>query len=321
MSISDVQGPNVDLSIVVPIYNSEATIGTLLSRLHEVLQKLESTFEIILIDDGSRDLSWDRMVALQRVYSETVVVVQLMKNCGQHNAIMCGFNLTRGSYVVTLDDDLQHPPEEIPKLVQAMESNGSDLIYGSYAEKQHSEGRNLGSFVINRFYRIVFRNSVPITSFRIITKRLVKSVCVYDLNFTYIDGLLAWNTDRIGSVVVRHAQREEGTSGYSLSKLLTLALNLFTNFSLLPLQLVSVIGVFSAVSGFLGGAYYFVRYLIDSISVPGYASVIVAILVLGGLQLLSLGIIGEYLGRVHLNLNRRPQFGIREVIGIKEKAN
>lgn len=305
----------VDLSIIVPVFNSAQTLATLLSRLVRSLEELGRTYQIILIDDGSKDNSWDEMMRLHRVYSESLIIIQLMKNSGQHNAIMCGFNHARGRYIITLDDDLQHPPEEISKLVEGIERLGADLVYGNYAEKQHSEGRNLGSNVVNWFYRRVFRTSVQITSLRIIEAGLVRKVCVYDLNFTFIDGLLAWNTDRIGSVEVKHESRLEGNSGYSLSKLVTLALNLFTNFSLLPLQLVSVIGIISALGGLGGGVYYLVKYLFERISVPGYASVIIAILVLGGLQLLSLGVIGEYIGRIHLNINRRPQYSVRTILG------
>jgi undecaprenyl-phosphate 4-deoxy-4-formamido-L-arabinose transferase len=166
---------------------------------------------------------------------------------------------------------------------------------------------------VNAFFRIVFRTRVTVSSFRIIRRELLDAILSYDLNFTYIDGLLAWNTQRVGQIAVDHHPRSHGRSGYSLSKLVVLAMNLFTNFSLLPLQLVSLAGFGAALGGFGAGAYYLAKYLFAQIAVPGYASTIIAILALGGLQLLGLGILGEYLGRVHLNMNRKPQYTVRHV--------
>ncbi|MEM2002747.1 MAG: hypothetical protein QXT77_08895, partial [Candidatus Methanomethylicaceae archaeon] len=152
------------------------------------------------------------------------------------------------------------------------------------------------------------------SAFRIMRRQVVDAILSYDLNYTYIDGLLAWNTDRIAQIEVEHRPRKEGRSGYTFGKLFTLAMNLFTNFSLVPLQVVSVTGFMVAVGGFLLGFYYLLQRLLGGIAVPGWASIMVAVLVLGGLQMLSLGIIGEYLGRIHLNINKRPQYTIREVL-------
>jgi undecaprenyl-phosphate 4-deoxy-4-formamido-L-arabinose transferase len=237
-----------------------------------------------------------------------------MRNFGQHNALMCGFRHARGRFVLTMDDDLQNPPEEIGKLLETIRQGGHDVVYGRYADKRHRHWRNLGSRLVNAFYRLVFRSAVTITSFRIIRWEVLSSILSYNLNFTFVDGLLAWNTQRIGEVVVDHEPRQEGRSGYSLWKLLTLALNLFTNFSLVPLQMVSLLGLGTAACGALVGLYYLIAFLLGRIEVPGYASTIVAILMLGGCQLLALGIIGEYLGRLHLNVNRKPQYTERQVL-------
>lgn len=239
-----------------------------------------------------------------------------MRNFGQHNALMCAFRHARGDFVVTMDDDLQNPPEEILKLIGAIRDSNLDLVYGTYAEKKHEAWRNIGSRLANAFYRVVFKSNHTVTAFRIIRRELLESIFPYDLNFTYIDGLLAWNTQRIGEVRVEHHARASGRSGYSWGKLLALALNLFTNFSLLPLQIVSALGFTVACGGFLGAIYYLLRYLFIGIPVPGYASTIVAVLSLGGAQLLSLGIIGEYLGRLHLNVNRKPQYVERCVLAL-----
>jgi undecaprenyl-phosphate 4-deoxy-4-formamido-L-arabinose transferase len=213
-----------------------------------------------------------------------------------------------------MDDDLQTPPEEIPKLLERIKKGGDDLVYGQYESKRHQRWRNVGSALVSSFYRIVFRSRIRVTSFRIMRYELVQHVLSYDLNFTYLDGLLAWNTEKIGAVSVAHHARRQGRSGYSLAKLFFLAMNLFTNFSLLPLQLVSAAGLLLAMFGFLLGSYYLVLTFMGEVEVPGYASTIVSIFILGGTQLLALGVMGEYLGRLHLNVNRKPQYSVRTVI-------
>jgi glycosyltransferase involved in cell wall biosynthesis len=311
----------MDLSIIIPVYNAASTLRSLVQQLLLVLNGTGMRYEIIFVEDGSHDNSWEILSDLQKIWPDQIVAIQLMRNYGQHNALMCGFRNSHGEYVVTMDDDLQNPPEEIPKLLEAIETQELDLVYGCYEEtKEHCLWRNLGSWMVNVFYRIVFKSSTRVTSFRIVRRELLESIFSYSLNFTYIDGLLAWNTQRIGEVIVKHHPRSVGRSGYSLGKLITLAFNLFTNFSLLPLQLVSSCGLFVAIIGLLMGVYYLIQYLFSNIVVPGYASTIVAILILGGTQLLALGIMGEYLGRLHLNVNCKPQYVERHILRHLEQA-
>lgn len=305
--------PELDLSIVIPVYNSASSLATLLARLTQTIETVTQSYEVILVDDGSRDDSWAVIQSLRATYGQHLVAVQLMRNYGQHNTLMCGLGMARGEYVVTMDDDLQNPPEEIPKLLAHIKQHGLDLVYGCPNARNHAAWRNLGSNIVWHFYRTVFRNPVTPTPFRIMRHQLAQSVMFYDLNFTYLDGLLAWCTSRIAGVEVEHHPRAQGSSGYSLGKLLSLALNLYTNFSLIPLQIVSGLGFVTAASGFLVGIYYLFQYLASSIVVPGFASTIIAILILGGAQLLALGVIGEYLGRLHLNVNRKPQYVIRHL--------
>jgi undecaprenyl-phosphate 4-deoxy-4-formamido-L-arabinose transferase len=310
----------MDLSVVIPVYRSAPMLEELTGRLVQVLDATGLSYEIVFVDDGSPDGSWQVLQAVRERHPDRIVAVQLMRNYGQHNALMCGFRHTRGEYVVTMDDDLQNPPEEIPKLIEAITANDLDLVYGSYGDKKHNPWRNLSSWVVNAFYRRVFRSSVTVTSFRIIRRCLLESIFSYTLNFTFVDGLLAWNTQRMGEVPVEHLPRAQGRSGYSLARLTLLALNLFTNFSLLPLQLVSVLGVLAAAGGLCLAGVYLVLYLLHQIVVPGYASTIIAVLVMGGVQLLSLGIMGEYLGRLHLNVNRKPQYTERQVLAADSSA-
>ena len=305
--------PVMDVSVVIPVYNSAATLNELLERLTRVLGNVTQRYEVILVDDGSRDESWSVMQSLQNIYAEHLVTVQLMRNYGQHNTLMCGLGLAKGDFVFTMDDDLQNPPEELPKMLDCIKESELDLVYGCPDTRNHAAWRNLGSRIVWQFYRTVFRNPVTPTPFRVMRQQLVRSVLFYDLNFTYLDGLLAWCTNRIGAVTVEHHTRTQGRSGYSLGKLLGLALNLYTNFSLIPLQVVSSLGFITAASGLLVGFYYLMQYLLTNIVIPGFASTIIAILVLGGVQLLALGVMGEYLGRLHLNVNRKPQYVVRQI--------
>ena len=262
------------------------------------------------MDDASPDNSWDVMRELQAKFPDHLVVSQLMRNFGQHNAVMCGLRHACGKYVITMDDDLQHPPEELPKLLFTIAKTNADLIYGVPDQRQHSSWRNIGSLVVTAFYRVVFQVRLQPSAFRILRRELVDAILTYSLNYTHIDGLLAWNTQRIGEVHVQHHPRAAGRSGYSVRKLLLLAFNLFTNFSLIPLQIVSVAGLLAAAGGFLAALFYFMRYLlgiyrgsrlcIHDHCRPGSWWRTVALL----------GIHGEYLGRLHLNVNRKPQYSV-----------
>lgn len=306
--------PQLELSIVVPVYRSARTLAELLERIHASVATLVERYEVILIDDGSPDNSWEVLQGLGPLRLKNVVAIQLMRNFGQHNALMCGFKHARGDVVITMDDDLQNPPEEIPVLYRALIESDADLVYGRYVTKNHAKIRNLGSSMVNAFYKCVFRTNVTVTSFRAMRQPLVQGILAYDLNYTFIDGLAAWNTTRITAVDVRHEPRREGRSGYTPWRLLLLALNLFTNFSIMPLQVVSATGFVAAACGLGTGLYYLLQYVRHSILVPGYASTIIVILVLGGMQLLALGMMGEYLGRLHLNVNRKPQYRERRVV-------
>jgi undecaprenyl-phosphate 4-deoxy-4-formamido-L-arabinose transferase len=299
------------ISVVIPVYHSERTLAVLAERLARALAGVPGGWEAVFVDDGSLDGSW---TVLERLHAEDpgrVRAIRLARNFGQHNALMCGFRAARGAVVVTMDDDLQNPPEEIPKLLSALAERNLDVVYGRYESKRHRRWRNAGSWIVNAFYRRVFRTGVTVSAFRAIRRETLENVLGYDLNFTFVDGLLAWNTQRIGEVAVEHHVRHEGRSGYNIGRLLTLAFNLFTNFSLIPLQVVMGVGLLLAGTGFAVGLWYLVAFFRQQIAVPGYASTITAILVLGGAQLVGLGVIGEYLGRLHMNVNRKPQYSVR----------
>jgi polyisoprenyl-phosphate glycosyltransferase len=305
----------VEVSVIIPVYRSATSLRALVERLLRVLKQTGLSHEIVMVEDGGGDGSWDVLCQLQAEEPDRIIAIELMRNFGQHNALMCGFRCSRGEFIVTIDDDLQNPPEQVPKLLNVIRTGKFDVVYGTYTSKKHSIWRNAGSALVNAFYWVVFRNAVTTSSFRAIHRPLLETIFGYDLNFTYIDGLLAWNTQRIGQVEVEHHSRTMGRSGYDARKLIQLAFNLFTNFSLWPLRLVSWLGLAISGIGFFLVLFYLIQSLRGQIGVPGYASTIIAILVVGGAQLLALGIMGEYLGRLHLNVNRKPQYTVRTVLG------
>lgn len=300
----------LEYSVVVPVYNSSKTLSELVEQVDRLFVELGSSYELIMVDDGSKDSSWAVMKELQGEYP-SLKIIRLRRNFGQHNAIMCGFNLCRGRHVITIDDDLQNPPEEIPKLIDKL-NEGYDVVYGIYEEKKHSLTRNYGSAVIGWYYRKIFDMDNRISAFRIMTQEIVREVIRYDKNFPYIDGLISWNTKEIGEVSVKHSVRKEGRSGYTLRKILKLSFNMITNFSAFPIRVASLLGILFSIFGFCLGMYFIVKAFVIGIPVTGYASLIVAITIFSGVQLLTIGVIGEYIARVHMNINKKPQYVIRE---------
>lgn len=303
---------NIDISIVVPVYESAETLSDLVGRLISTLNTTSNSYELILVDDASNDDSWHVISKLAATHTGLIKGIQLMRNYGQHNALMCGFRHVRGSIVVTLDDDLQNPPEEIHQLLVTLAETQSDVVYGLPRKRQDSNWRKYASLPIQFFIQKSIGLPGPVSAFRAMQRSVVDGILRYQLNYTFIDGLIAWNTTRISFVTVEHHDRSYGRSGYSIRKLFFHALNIATNFSILPLQIASATGLISAIFGLLLGVYYLLQSLFSNITVPGYASIIVTVFTLGGLQLLAIGIIGEYLGRIHLNINCKPQYTVRE---------
>jgi glycosyltransferase involved in cell wall biosynthesis len=310
--------PSPIISVVVPVYNSETTLLELRSRLETVLEKeSRGRYEIIFVNDASTDSSWAILKTFPKV-NHRIIAINLTRNFGQHNALMCGFSQASGDVVVTLDDDLQNPPEEIPRLHRKM-AEGFDVVYGIPASRKHSQLKNAGSDLVQLVYRRIFRVSNRISSFRMVRRAIVQCVMGYDRSFSFIDGLLAWYTRDIGTVSVEHQIRAVGRSGYSIGKLMTLALNLLANFSIAPLQIASMTGVVFALLAFLIGSYMLMKKVFLDIPVSGFASLIVSITLFSGVQLMTIGLMGEYIGRMHINTSKRPQFAVRDRIGMARR--
>ena len=300
------------VSVVVPVYNSAATLRELVSRLTTVLGSTTAVYEIILVDDGSHDDS----AAIARLIQEehrSLRLLRLLRNYGQHNAILCGINQARHELVVTLDDDLQHPPEEIPRLLERL-ALGNDVVYGTAREEQHGFFRGVAS----RLTKLIMQQVLGVESARKVSGfrafRLVLRPAFQDFHgpFVNIDVMLTWATTRIDAIPVRHEPRRSGRSQYTFRWLLVHALNMLTGFSVLPLRVSTLLGFLLTLFGAVALAFVIGRNLIYGAVVPGFSFLASIIIIFSGTQLFALGIIGEYLARMHFRLLGRPAYTIRD---------
>jgi glycosyltransferase involved in cell wall biosynthesis len=300
------------ISVVVPVYNSEKTLDELAQRLHELLAGLKIPFELILVNDNSRDQSWRVINQLVERYP-WVQGIDLMRNFGQHNALLCGIRSATYDTLVTMDDDLQNPPQEIPKLL-ALLKEGHDVVYGTPAAQQHGLLRDLAS----QLTKLVLQGAMgaatarKISAFRAFRTQLREAFDQYRSPYVSLDVLLTWGTTRFTAVTVQHHPREVGRSNYTVRKLLTHALNMVTGFSILPLQLAGLVGFSFALFGMAVLAYVLGRYAISGTTVAGFPFLASIIAIFSGAQMFALGIIGEYLARMHLRLMERPAYTIRQ---------
>jgi glycosyltransferase involved in cell wall biosynthesis len=301
-------------SIVIPVYNSARTIGPLVERLIAVLRV--DALQIVLVNDGSVDDSDAACRAVSARYPGTVTYVRLSRNFGEHNAVMAGLHHARGDYVVIMDDDCQNPPEEVPRLIDHAASQGYDIVYTYSARKHHHWIRNLGSRLHDRVATFMLEKppDLYLSSFKCLSRFIVGEILQYRGPYPYVDGLALRCTRNIGTIQVQHEPRREGRSNYTLHKLLRLWLNMFVNFSVMPLRISTLLGLAGSVLGLVLG----IQVVVERIARPdvpvGWASVMVAILLFSGVQLVLLGVLGEYLGRLFLTENQTPQFVVREVV-------
>jgi len=302
------------ISVVVPVYNSAVILPMLVEELHAVLPRCAKEFELILVNDASLDMSWHVITELasQRGW---IRGFNLMRNAGQHNALLCGIRAARYEIIATIDDDLQNPPSEIPRLLAKLEE-GFDVVYGTPEQEQHGLLRDLASqitkFVLqNAMGAEIARN---ISAFRIFRTQTREAFQHYRGPFVSIDVLLTWGTTRFAALQVRHESRRQGTSGYTMRKLIAHALNMMTGFSVLPLQLASMIGFVFTVFGVCALAFVLGRYLIQGNPVPGFSFLASIISIFSGAQLFALGIIGEYLSRMHFRSMDRPAYTVRATV-------
>lgn len=314
METSWKQNNSPTLSVVVPVYNSQGTLVELVNRLQAVLLSCTAAFEIILVNDGSRDKSWQVVGDLVAQF-DFVRGLDLMRNYGQHNALLAGIRAARYEFIVTLDDDLQNPPEEIPRLFEKL-NEGFDVVYGAPTQERHGFWRDLAS----QATKLALQASMgvdtarKVSAFRIFRTQVRDAFANYQSPLLSIDVLLTWGTTRFAFVTVKHDSRTVGVSNYTLGKLIRHALNMITGFSTLPLQAASLVGFGFTLFGLLILAYVLGRYLLQGNPVPGFPFLASVIAIFSGVQMFVLGIIGEYLARMHFRTMEKPTYTVREFL-------
>lgn len=300
------------LSFVVPVFRSENTLASLYENIKEECLKQGFEYQIIFVEDCGGDRSWEILTEIA-ANNDSVVAIQLSRNFGQHNALLCGIHQAKGDIIITLDDDGQHPIEEIGKLLKPLD-NGFDVVYGTPITEPHSMARAFASRLTKLVLQKVIgaESATKVSAFRAFRSSLVKAFSDYRSPNVNVDVLLTWGTTRFSNVAVEHRHRVHGESGYTFLKLVQHSMNMMTGFSTLPLQLASYLGFIFSGLGFLSLLYVLLVYVFRGAVVPGFAFLGCLISVFSGVQLLSIGIIGEYLGRIHLSTMDRPPYVIRE---------
>lgn len=300
------------ISVVIPCYGSETTIAGVVEEVVTTLKQRDNSYEIILVNDCSPDNVWKTIQELH-AQNKNVKGICLAKNFGQHSALMAGYRYATGDVVVSMDDDGQTPADEIYKLIDKIDE-GFDVVYATYGDKRHSWFRNFGSKVNDFMCEKLLGKpkGLMVTSYFAARKFVVKEICRYRNPYTYVIGLIFRTTKSIGMVPVTHRDRLEGSSGYTLSKLLGLWMNGFTAFSVKPLRAATMTGVIFAMFGFVYVFYILINKLMNPAVPIGWSSTIAAVMIVGGVILCMLGMIGEYLGRVYISINDSPQYVIRE---------
>ena len=308
--------PSPEISVVIPVYASAAILPSLVTRLESTLASIsgKAGYEVILVHDCGPDDSW-RVIAELTTSRPWLRALDLRHNAGQHNAIMAGLSVVHGKFIITMDDDLQHAPEDLPRILEALHG-GADLCYAGFPEKHHALWKRFGS----RFNDLVAQwllkkpKGLYLSPYRGFIRDLSNEAIRYQGPFVYLDGLLLQGTNRIAAISVEHHPRSDGRSGYSLRKSISLWLQMATSFSVAPLRLVSLAGAVTSGIAFVMAIVTVIQKMITPQIAVGWTSLIVTILLIGGMQLLALGAIGEYVGRILLNAQKRPQFVVRSRI-------
>ncbi len=304
------------LSIVVAVYNSETSLELLVQRIDVILGTVYAPLELILVNDCSPDRSWDVIEKLERQFP-WVRGINLVRNFGQHNALLCGIRAARYPLTVTMDDDLQNPPEEVPKLLEKLHVEGVDVVYGTPERESHGLWRDMSSVIT----KLVLKHSMGaetagnVSAFRCFRTALRGAFAEYGSPYVSIDVLLTWGTRRFASVSVRNEPRIYGTSNYTVRKLIVHAMNMMTGFSTLPLQLASMAGFGFMLFGLLILAYVIGRFVLQGAVVPGFAFLASIVAIFSGIQLFALGVIGEYLARMHVRSMGQPSYVVKPDMG------
>ena len=301
------------LSIVIPLYNAAETLPALYREISAL--QVAGGHELIIVNDGSRDETEAVALKLTRESALPMTFLSLSRNFGEHNAVLAGLRAVSGRYAVTMDDDLQNPPSEALKLLAVAEAEKRDVVFGVYEHKEHSWWRNAGSWLTNRLADFVVDKprKLYLCSFRCLSRFVIDEITKSRTPYPYIDGLIFQVTQNVGPARVRHAERTQGASGYNFRKLIRLWISMLVNVSVVPLRLMTLAGMLTSALGFLAVIEVVFEHLLQK-QPTGWSSTMAAILVLAGIQLLLLGIMGEYIGRIYLGISEKPQSVVREQI-------
>lgn len=303
-----------EFSVVVPVYNSAESLHELHKRLQSVFKKMGKGFEIIFVNDCSKDESFRILKEIHK-QNENATVIDLYRNFGQQNALMCGFKFCQGKYIVTIDDDLQNPPEEIPKLVEKLKE-GCDAVFGFYTDKKDKFYKNIGSAVIRLLNHRIFnvKNNLKFSSFRIIKKEIIDQIKDNRTKFPYISGMLLGTTRNIANVTVKHEKRKYEKSNYTFRKLLKLSFNLLINHSTIPLRIFGYIGLLISFLSFFIGIIFMIKQILSGKAPAGWTSLIVLVSFYNALILIIFFVIGEYISRILKESSDEKQYSVKEVL-------
>lgn len=299
------------LSFIIPCYKSANTIKNVVNEVLDVVTTNDYNYEIILVNDYPYDNTIDVLLELANSNS-SIKVLNLSRNFGQQAALMAGYNYANGDYIVCMDDDGQTPIDKLPMFLTKIDE-GADVVFAKYPKKKHSLFRNIGSFINTKMAEVMISKpkDISISSLFVMRRFVLDDVIKYKGSYSYVIGLILRVTNNIVNVDVEHRDRFAGDSGYNFHKLVSLWLNGFTSFSVLPLRVASLLGIFSSFFGFIYSIYIIIKYFCENM-IPGWSSLVALLLIIGGIIMMILGMIGEYVGRIYLCINSTPQYVIKD---------
>lgn len=301
-------------SIIIPVYNGEQTVEKLYDRIKQFFAD-KYNYEVIFVYDCGKDNSWEALLRIKKQNPQNVKLIRLSRNYGQHNALICGFEYAKGDFIVTMDEDLQHAPEDIQKLIDKQKEMDYDVVYGKYEIRNHSGFRNAGSSILKRIIDVGIPDIHPdYSAFRLIKAGIAKSCITMRNSYTFLDGYISWITTNCSSCIVSHSERQGGVSAYTFSKLINHTINIFVTFSNLPIRFLTKLSFFVLFVMTLYSTYIIIRKLVFNDLAMGYPSLVIIVGFGVGLIMLALGIIGEYIYRINLKTTQRPNYNIDKTI-------
>jgi len=301
-------------SAVIPVFNSAKIVGDTIHQTVAFFEEHQLDYELLLVNDGSSDQSWE-VLSEKAAENPHLIAINLLKNYGQHNALFCGLQQSTGDFVITLDDDLQNPPEEINHLIETIHQ-GYDVVFGRFREKQHAQYRRTGSRIIALVNRRIFNQpkDLVVTNFRIIRRDVVDRICNYHTGYPYITGLVLMFSNHRANVWVEHRKRPVGKSNYNFIRIASLVMRILFNYSAAPLRLVSAMGALISIFSFLLGIYFIVRELVIGFDVPGWTTIVVLLSFFSGVNIIILSMLGEYVIRMVKQVSSTQSYYVKEIV-------